>query len=167
MMADEAPRIARIVRLFSTDIDGNMSIERAIRKVKGFKFAMSRAVCIAAGTDGRAKIGSLDSQQVRKLEESAKNYSFPEWMLNRRKDAETGKSSHIIGVEIDLRKREDINAMKKVKSYKGVRHELGLPVRGQRTRSSFRTQKTVGVSRKTAMAARAPAAAPKKKEEKK
>lgn len=166
-MVSEPPKIARIVRLFSTDIDGNLSVERALRRVKGFSFSMSRAVCISSGIEGKTKLGTLDVQKVKLLEETARSGQFPEWMLNRRKDIETGKTSHIIGIEIDLKRREDINAMKKMKSYKGVRHELGQPVRGQRTRSSFRTQKTVGVSRKKAMAARAPAPAAKKEEKKK
>ncbi|HDD46536.1 MAG TPA: 30S ribosomal protein S13, partial [Candidatus Aenigmarchaeota archaeon] len=42
----------------------------------------------------------------------------------------------------------DINFMKKIKTYKGIRHALGLPVRGQRTRSSFRKGRTIGVKRK-------------------
>ena len=31
--------------------------------------------------------------------------------------------------------------MKKIKSYRGIRHMFGLPVRGQRTRSNFRPNK--------------------------
>jgi hypothetical protein len=54
-----------------------------------------------------------------------------------------------------------------MRAYKGVRHELGQPVRGQRTRSSFRTQKTVGVARKKVVAAAKAATAPAKPAEKK
>jgi small subunit ribosomal protein S13 len=46
--------------------------------------------------------------------------------------------------------REDLNRLRKTRSYRGIRHELGLPVRGQRTKSSFRTGRTIGVSRKKA-----------------
>lgn len=42
-----------------------------------------------------------------------------------------------------------------MRAYRGVRHQHGLPVRGQRTRGSFRKNKTVGVQKKKAMAARA------------
>ena len=45
---------------------------------------------------------------------------------------------------------EDINLMKKIRSYKGIRHERGQKVRGQRTKSTGRTGTTVGVKRKTA-----------------
>jgi small subunit ribosomal protein S13 len=53
--------------------------------------------------------------------------------------------------------------MRKMRSYKGVRHQLGQPVRGQRTRSTFRTSKrAVGVMKKSA-AKPAAKAAPEKK----
>lgn len=93
-----------------------------------------------------------DSQKTSPTSDSSS--SFPSWLLNRRKDVETGENSHLSGVALDLKKREDINRLRKIKSYKGFRHELGLPVRGQRTRSSFRRNKTVGVSKKKAMEAK-------------
>jgi len=66
-----------------------------------------------------------------------------------------------------LSRNEDINLMKKVRSYKGVRHDRGLRVRGQRSRSTGRKGKTVGVSRASIGAAQAAAKAGDKKEEKK
>ena len=44
----------------------------------------------------------------------------------------------------------DIKMMKKMRSYKGIRHSLGLPVRGQRTKSNFRKNKgkVLGVRKK-------------------
>jgi len=41
--------------------------------------------------------------------------------------------------------------MKKTKSYKGLRHQWGLPVRGQRTKANFRKNKgksSLGVQKK-------------------
>ncbi len=38
-----------------------------------------------------------------------------------------------------MRKEFDVKRMKQIRSYKGVRHSLKQPVRGQRTRSHFRT----------------------------
>ena len=43
--------------------------------------------------------------------------------------------------------------MKKIRSYRGVRHGIGLPVRGQRTKSNFRKNKgkvSLGVAKKAA-----------------
>jgi small subunit ribosomal protein S13 len=69
-------------------------------------------------------------------------------MLNRRFDPSTGKNLHLIGADLELAVKEDIETMKRTKSWKGIRHALGLKVRGQRTRTTGRTGMTVGVSRK-------------------
>ncbi|MBI3190428.1 30S ribosomal protein S13 [archaeon] len=145
--------IKRIIRIMSTDIDGNLSVERALRKVKGVSFMFSRAVCTSTGVDRKRKVGTLSDNERKGLENFISNPSLPAWMLNRRKDPETGKDMHITMADLSLRKREDINQMKRMHCYKGVRHELGQPVRGQSTRSTFRTQKSVGVSKKKAQAA--------------
>ncbi|OGS40669.1 MAG: 30S ribosomal protein S13, partial [Euryarchaeota archaeon RBG_13_31_8] len=46
---------------------------------------------------------------------------------------ETGQNLHFVSTDIEIRLRDEINIMKKIRSYRGVRHELGLRVRGQRT----------------------------------
>ncbi len=157
------PDVKRIVRLMTTDVDGSLNVERALRKVKGVSFMFSKSVCTATGTDPKKKIGQLGDSEIKMLENFIKKSQLPSWMLNRRKDLDTGTDTHVTMSDLDLKKRDDINLLKRIRAYKGVRHELGQPVRGQRTRSSFRTQKTVGVSRKGIQAA----AKAKAKEEKK
>lgn len=152
----------KIVRFMATDVKGDLAVARALRKVKGVSFMFSNAVCTATGTDSRRKIGDLDDTEIKSLERFIMSPNLPSWMLNRRRDIETGRDIHVTMAGLDLRKREDINLMKRTHTYKGIRHELGQPVRGQRTRSSFRTQKTVGVARKKIQQA-----AKQKKEEKK
>jgi len=72
-------------------------------------------------------------------------------------------------VEGDLRRSisDNINRLRRIKSYRGSRHAAGLPVRGQRTRSNARTKRgakrTIGAVAKEAVAAKeAPKAAPAK-----
>jgi small subunit ribosomal protein S13 len=143
-----AEEMRKIVRLLSTDIDGNLTVGRALRRVRGISFMYSRSVCRASGIDINRKLGTLNIDEVKKLEKYVRNPEVPAWLLNRRKDPDTGIDTHIVGGDIALMLREDINIMKRSRSYKGIRHEQGLPVRGQRTRSSFRSQKTVGVAKK-------------------
>ena len=70
-------------------------------------------------------------------------------MFNRRKDYVTGDNKHLIMSDLDFSLREDVKRMERTKSYKGVRHALGLPVRGQRTKTGFRRGgTTVGVFKK-------------------
>ncbi|SCG85908.1 30S ribosomal protein S13 [Methanobacterium congolense] len=147
-MAEDFKHMVRIAR---RDVDGNKTIENALADIKGVGRALSMAVCTSAGFDAEQKIGYLSDDEVTRIEEAVKNpqkYDIPEWMLNRRNDYETGKTEHLIESDLDMRLREDLNRMKKVRSYKGRRHEVGLPVRGQRTKSTFRKGKSVGVSRR-------------------
>jgi small subunit ribosomal protein S13 len=74
-------------------------------------------------------------------------------MVNRPSDWETGEDVHLFSSDVELRLRDDINRMKMIRCYRGIRHEQGQKVRGQRTRSNGRTGLTVGVIKKTAIAA--------------
>jgi len=51
--------------------------------------------------------------------------------------AVTGQS----GLNMAKMTSKDIKRLKKIKSYRGIRHNLGQPVRGQRTKSHFRTNR--------------------------
>jgi small subunit ribosomal protein S13 len=152
----EEQKVQKIVRLLETDIDGNIKTYMALKRIKGVGFMVSNALCLVANVDRNKKIGLLTKEEVSKIEQTLRNAekNFPVWMLNRRRDPETGENMHVFGTSIDLKKREDINKLRKIRAYRGIRHELHLPVRGQRTRGSFRVNKTVGVSKKKALAAK-------------
>ena len=79
-----------------------------------------------------------------------KKFNIPLWLLNRRKDPETNEDKHLITDDIRFVQENDVKILKKIKSYKGVRHMHGLPTRGQRTKSNFRRNKgnVIGVKRK-------------------
>lgn len=77
-----------------------------------------------------------------------KQYGLPGWLLNRAKDLETGKDLHLIGSDLTLQIKNDIEEMKKIRSWRGYRHAYGLKVRGQRTKVTSRTGKAVGVKKK-------------------
>ncbi len=141
-----------LVRVLGVIVDGKLSVERALMKIKGIGPQISHALEHVLGISVGTKVGSLKEEEVTELEEmiGKLNKTLPSWMLNRQKDLETGDNLHLITSELDMSVREDINRMKKIKSYKGVRHSIGQPVRGQRTRSSFRKGATLGVSRKKA-----------------
>ena len=97
------------------------------------------------------RVGYLSDDVVDNIEKVIKNpieNGIPSWMVNRRKDLETGRDMHLIGSDLILATKMDIQLMKRIKSWKGIRHSLGLKVRGQRTRTTGRTGRTVGVSRR-------------------
>jgi small subunit ribosomal protein S13 len=95
-------------------------------------------------------MGDLTDEEVQKLMGLIEEIpaSLPAWMLNRQKDIETGEDTHAIATDLEMIHREDINLLRKIRSYRGIRHETGQKVRGQKSRSNGRTGATVGVSRK-------------------
>jgi small subunit ribosomal protein S13 len=102
------------------------------------------------GLDPSLRLGTLSEADVRRLEEILDNPAsggIPNWMLNRRKDLDTGKDIHLLGSDLTLRVRDDIDLMKETRSWKGNRHARGLKVRGQRTKTTARKGRSVGVSR--------------------
>ncbi len=151
-----------IVRVCETNVDGMKKISQALLRIKGVGYAVANAAPKMSGF-GNARIGSLSDEQIEKLEDVIKNpvkYGFPAHMVNRVSETFTGESHHLVESDLTLAVKTDIDFMKKIRCYKGVRHEIGQPVRGQRTRSSFRTGMQVGVSRKGAAAPKAEGAAP-------
>ncbi len=140
----------RIVRLLSSDIEGKMTVYSGLTKIKGVSWSFANAICKSLSLDKSKKIGALTEREIEKISEFIKNPKTPQYLFNRRKDFETGKDTHLIGSDLDFAKEFDIKRLKKIKSYRGLRHSVGLPLRGQRTKSHFRTnkKKSVGIKKK-------------------
>jgi len=141
-----------LVRVLGVISDGNLTVERALMKIKGIGPQISHSLKYITNIQKNTKIGNLNDEEIAELEDVIENLNkhLPQWMLNHQRDINTGETIHLITSELDMSLREDINRQKKIKSYKGIRHSLGLPVRGQRTRSTFRKGATIGVTRKKA-----------------
>ncbi len=139
-----------IVRIANSDIDGLKRTVIGIQQIKGVGKRVAQIVVKKAGVDPTVKIGSLSDEDVKKLEELITTYVeyAPEWAINRQLDYETGSDMHLIGNELELTKKDDINRMKMIRCYRGIRHETHHKVRGQRTRSNGRHGLTMGVSKK-------------------
>ncbi len=147
---DFGPDFRFLVRLVNTDLDGKQNVVNALTGIKGIHNRLSRLVAEHAGVPTDERIGNLNDEQIQAIAESleaVEDYT-PAWMRNRQADPATGEDLHFIGSEIDLVLEEDVNVMKKIKSWKGARHDKKLPVRGQRTKNNGRTGATVGVQRK-------------------
>ncbi len=144
-----------IVRLANTDINGARSVAYALTAVNGVGVRVAESVADLAGVPRTERIGNLTEQETEKIEGILSKIAelLPPWMVNRQNDWETGGDLHLYGSDVELRLRDDINRMKMIRCYRGIRHEQGQKVRGQRTRSNGRTGLTVGVVKKTAIAA--------------
>ena len=153
-MANEQKNFKHIVRIMNTDLDGSKPLINALRKIKGVNFAFANLTCKLAGVDHTKQTGTLSDSEVSKLTEILKDptqFNTPSWMLNRRNDIEDGVDKHLITTDLRLTQDNDIKLMKKIKSYRGIRHMSGLPLRGQRTKSNFRRNKgkgSLGVKKK-------------------
>ncbi len=144
-MADEENKEFRhIVRIMNTDIKGTMRLKYGLTKIKGVGIMMANALCLTEGLDPHKKVGELTNEEIKALERFLSDplsAGVPEWMVNRRKDPVTGKTSHLVSSNLRFTREQDVKRMIKMRSYRGLRHAYGLPVRGQRTRSNFRRNK--------------------------
>ncbi len=132
-------------------VDGNGKVEYSLTQIRGIGRRFAQAIVTVAGIDPSLRLGALPEKDISKIEEIIMdpfNNGIPNWMANRKKDLRTGNDLHIIGNPLELTVKRDIDRMKRIKSYKGVRHNSNLKVRGQRTKSTGRHGLVIGVIRK-------------------
>ncbi len=141
-----------IIRVASTDLDGNQKVPQALTKIKGINIRFAEILTKLAGINPDNRLGYLPDRDIKKLEDIMKerpeDLGVPSFLLNRQKDIKTGANDHVMGSTLMLVQKSDIDRMRRTKSLKGIRHQLGLKVRGQRTKSTGRRGQIVGVHRK-------------------
>ncbi|MFB6310844.1 MAG: 30S ribosomal protein S13 [Salinirussus sp.] len=145
---EEDEDLRYFVRIGQTDLDGTKSVERSLTEMNGIGRRAARIIADEAGVDRRATIGALDDAEIEAIVDLVEGFdgTVPDWMANHRNDFFAGETTHEVGNDLELTRRQDINRMKMIDSYKGVRHKRGQKVRGQRTRSTGRTEGTIGVN---------------------
>jgi small subunit ribosomal protein S13 len=142
------------LRIIGTDVDGTLKASYALSKIKGISLSLANAILKKADVSPDKRAGFLTEAEIEKVEEVIKDpaqHGLPGWLLNRRKDSETGKDGHLISADLVLKTKMDIEQMKGIKSWRGYRHAYGLRVRGQRTKTTGRAGKALGVKKKTLM----------------
>ncbi|MBN1678618.1 MAG: 30S ribosomal protein S13, partial [Candidatus Thermoplasmatota archaeon] len=119
-----------IVRMVSTDLDGNKDIVIALAGIKGVGLRSAEVIARMAGVPRRVKIGDLPESKTDEIEKLITEYSekVPHWMVNRQNDWSTGADMHLMAVDVDLNRRDDVNLMKMIRCYRGIRHETGQKV---------------------------------------
>ncbi|CAL4919510.1 unnamed protein product [Urochloa decumbens] len=120
-----------ILRLLNTNVDGKQKIMFALTSIKGVGRRFSNIVCKKADID-------MNKRQ----------FKVPDWFLNRKKDYKDGRFSQVVSNALDMKLRDDLERLKKIRNHRGLRHYWGLRVRGQHTKTTGRRGKTVGVSKK-------------------
>jgi len=138
-----------LVRIMGRDIPGSKKIFVGLTRIKGISWAISNAACLKLAIPRSKKIQDLSKEDINKIENFLKKIDVYDFLKNRRKDQESGGTTHYFGSDLDIKKEFDIKRLKEIKSYKGIRHAAKLPVRGQRTKSHFRKKGVaIGVNKK-------------------
>jgi small subunit ribosomal protein S13 len=140
-----------IVRIAGSDIDGHEDLLQGLTRIKGVGLRMSRAIITRTEMDSSKRLGYLTDTEIKKIEKIVKDpvaSEFPDWYVNRPRDRMSGRMLHLTGSDLDFAHRNDIDRLRRIKSWRGIRHSLGLRVRGQHTRTTGRGGMAVGVSRK-------------------
>lgn len=120
-------------RVLGVDIPGEKRIDVALRYVYGIGPTNSKAVLEKAQIQPSLRAKDLNEQQLSQIVHAIQDGKYV--------------------IEGDLRREIGLNLkrLQTIKCYRGVRHQRGLPVRGQRTSTNARTRKgprkTVGVQR--------------------
>jgi len=164
-----------IVRVIGKDLNGTQRVADSLRGIKGINHRIGEIIanefCRTNNVSKRKLLGELTPAEVKKLEEivlAPEKHGVPSWALNRQKDFSTGTTKHLTMNDLAFSLRNDLQRLAEIKSYRGLRHMWGLPVRGQKTGSTHRGKGgIVGVTKKDATKPAAPAKAAAPKEEKK
>ena len=123
-----------MARIAGVNIPEQKEIEVALTYIFGIGRSLSRKILAETKIDPRLKASQLTPEQINRLRETIEKEHKIEGGLKRI-------------IMVSTKRLKDID------SWRGIRHQKGLPVRGQTTRTNSRTirgnvRKTVGSGRK-------------------
>merc|ERR1711907_682886 len=140
-----------ILRILNTNIDGRQKVVFALTSIKGVGRRFANVVCKKGEVALDKRAGELTNDEVERVVtiiQNPRQFKIPDWMLNRKKDIKDGKFGQMVSNGLDMKLRDDLERMKKIRAHRGLRHYWGLRVRGQHTKTTGRKGRTVGVSKK-------------------
>ncbi len=121
-----------MARIAGVDLPREKRVEIGLTYIYGIGKATSNQILAETGVDPNKRVKDLSDEEVNSLRKAIDNYT----------------------VEGDLRREIALNIkrLRDIRSYRGIRHQKGLPVRGQKTKTNARTRKgpkrTVGRKKK-------------------
>lgn len=124
------------MRIAGVDLPDNKRVDYTLTLIYGVGWPLSLKILKEAGIDTNKRTRDLTEEEISNLAKAIESYA----------------------VEGNLRRSvlQNIQRLRDISSYRGMRHSRGLPVRGQRTRTNARTKrgkrKTVGAFKKEVMA---------------
>ncbi len=124
------------MRLAGVELKDDWKVGFALTRLKGIGWTLSDDITKKTKINKLSRLSALTNEEVALIATELEKYT----------------------IEGDLirKVRLDIQRLKDIASYRGIRHNRGLPTRGQRTRTNARTKrgkrKTVGAFKKDVLA---------------
>ena len=109
-------------RLLGVDIPNDRKTVISLTYLFGVGSKTARDLCIKADVDEDKRARDLTDEEISRIT----------MILER---------DYIVEGPLRRQVQQNINRLRDIKSYRGIRHRVGLPVRGQRTKTNARTRK--------------------------
>lgn len=124
-----------MARISGIELQDNWRVDYALTNIKGIGWSLSEKILDELKMDSSTRMKDLKREEIAKIASKIDEYPTE------------GQLARLI--------RGNVNRLKQIGSYRGMRHTRGLPSRGQRTKSNARTKRgkrrTVGAFRKEAL----------------
>lgn len=128
-----------MARISGIELNDNWRVIYALTKVKGIGWSRSKEILQALKMSETTRVSQLSNEDLSNITQKLEDY--------------------VLEGDLVREVRENIQRLRNINSYKGMRHAHNLPVRGQRTKSNARTKrgtrKTIGAFKKDDLAAAA------------
>ncbi len=111
-----------MARISGVDLPKNKPVWIGLTYIYGIGRTTAQKICEETGVDPQIRVADLNDEHVRKIRE---------YIIQNLKVEGQLKSE----INMNIKRLIDIGC------YRGLRHKMGLPVRGQRTSTNARTRK--------------------------
>jgi small subunit ribosomal protein S13 len=121
-----------MARIAGVELQDSWKVDYALTHIDGIGWSRSRHILNDLKLDRKARVSDLSTEEISKIAARLEDF--------------------VIEGELARRVKENIQRLRVIGSYRGMRHARGLPVRGQRTKSNARQKrgkrKTIGAYKK-------------------
>jgi small subunit ribosomal protein S13 len=111
-----------MARIAGVDVPQNKMAKISLRYIYGIGPKVAQDICRELAIDPNRKIRDLNEEEVARIN----------GLIDRK---------HVVEGQLRRQIAQNIARLKNIRSYRGIRHIKGLPVRGQQTQSNARTRK--------------------------
>lgn len=111
-----------VLRVAGREINANKKLWVGLASIYGIGFYLGRQVCAIAGLDPERRCSTLNTDEVRRVNDII-------------------SSGYVVEGDLKQVVVDNIKELESIGCFRGLRHRKRLPVRGQRTRTNARTRK--------------------------